>query len=282
MRESQASSPLMKALWYIEHGFQRDLGLDEIAAAAGLSRFHLSRCFPAATGLSVSAYLRGRRLSVAAEQLASGAPDILTVAIMVGYGSHEAFTRAFGMQFGLTPDALRNRATTRGLPLTKAIAMPRNFLELDTPLLVTKPALRVVGLGSHFTPAQMGDIPSLWQRLQPHLDRIPGQLGRTAFGVVFNADEDGSCDYLAGVATSPSAVQTPTLVELQIPSHRYAVFASAGHVSTIRSAFHTIWNHWLPDSGLRIASAPLLECYPERFDPVTGNGGYEIWMPIEN
>jgi AraC-like DNA-binding protein len=51
--------------------------------------------------------MRGRRLSEAARVLANGGPDILSVALDFGYGSHEAFTRAFRDQFGLTPESVR-------------------------------------------------------------------------------------------------------------------------------------------------------------------------------
>jgi AraC family transcriptional regulator len=45
----------------------------------------------------------------AARQLCNGAPDILTIALNAGYGSHEAFTRAFRDQFGLTPEQARGQ-----------------------------------------------------------------------------------------------------------------------------------------------------------------------------
>src|ERR1700731_2465360 len=88
-------NPAQKALWFIESHLAGELTLDEIAGVAGISRFHLGRAFAAATGLSVMRYVRARRLSEAARALASGAPDILSVALDADYGSHEAFTRAF-------------------------------------------------------------------------------------------------------------------------------------------------------------------------------------------
>jgi AraC-like DNA-binding protein len=94
-------SPVEKALWYIEGHLGLDISLADIAAGACVSRHHLLRAFAAATGLSVMRYVRGRRLSEAAQRLAGGAGDILSVAIDAGYNSHEAFTRAFGDQFGM-------------------------------------------------------------------------------------------------------------------------------------------------------------------------------------
>src|SRR3954470_5681998 len=100
-------NPAQKALWYIESHLAGELTLDEIAAIGGISRFHMVRAFAAATGLSVMRYVRARRLSEAARALADGAPDILRVALDADYGSHEAFTRAFREQFGVTPDTAR-------------------------------------------------------------------------------------------------------------------------------------------------------------------------------
>ena len=93
-----------KALWVIERNSSRELTLGSIAAACNVSRSHLANAFGTASGWPVMAYLRARRLSEAARRLAAGAPDILSVALEFGYGSHEAFTRAFREQFGATPE----------------------------------------------------------------------------------------------------------------------------------------------------------------------------------
>ena len=99
--------PIEKALWFIENRLSGEISLADIARSVGVSSHHLARAFGEATGLSLMRYARGRRLSEAARSLAAGAPDILEVAIGAGYGSHEAFTRAFRQQFGVTPETLR-------------------------------------------------------------------------------------------------------------------------------------------------------------------------------
>ena len=101
--------PIAKAIWYIEAHLNEDVSLDAIAAAAGVSRFHLSRAFPLIAGHPLMRYVRARRLSEAARMLTGGANDILSVALETGYGSHEAFTRAFREHFGATPDTIRTK-----------------------------------------------------------------------------------------------------------------------------------------------------------------------------
>lgn len=115
--------PVAKAIWFIESHFGRAIALSEIASMAGMSRHHLSRRFSQMTGQTLNRYLRARRLSEAARQLAAGAQDILAVALDAGYGSHEAFTRAFREEFGLTPEALRKRRDLSGLRLQEPIRM---------------------------------------------------------------------------------------------------------------------------------------------------------------
>jgi AraC family transcriptional regulator len=99
-----------KALWFMEGRFGGEVSLDELSQAAGISRYHFAHVFAAATSQSAMRYMRGRRLSEAARVLANGGPDILTVALDFGYGSHEAFTRAFRDQFGLTPNRFARNA----------------------------------------------------------------------------------------------------------------------------------------------------------------------------
>jgi AraC family transcriptional regulator len=96
-----------KALWLLESRFRGGVSLGELSVVAGISRHHFAHVFAGATGQSAMRYMRGRRLSEAARVLANGGADILTVALDFGYGSHEAFTRAFRDQLGVTPESVR-------------------------------------------------------------------------------------------------------------------------------------------------------------------------------
>ena len=101
-----------KALWFIESHYARDISLEDIAETAGLSRYHLSRVFGLTTGFSISGYIRARRLSTARTVPCRRRIQHSRVALDAGYGSHEAFTRAFRDHFGMTPEEVRNRGTS--------------------------------------------------------------------------------------------------------------------------------------------------------------------------
>src|ERR1700689_1214752 len=150
-------NPAQKALWFIEGHLADPLTLDEVAEIGGVSRFHMVRAFAAATGLSVMRYVRARRLSEAARALASGAPDILALALEADYGSHEAFTRAFRDHFGGTPEAVRGSAGLDNLRLQEPIVMDSTALDhLKPPRFETGKPLLVAGLGERINPENGG------------------------------------------------------------------------------------------------------------------------------
>ncbi|MEM7024158.1 MAG: AraC family transcriptional regulator [Pseudomonadota bacterium] len=269
-----------KAAWYIEWRRCEPFTLDDVAQRCGVSRFHLARVFQAVTGKSPMAYARGRRLSEAARALAGGADDVLTVALDAGYSSHEAFTRAFREQFELTPAAVRAAQSTEHLRLVEPLAMDDSLLvDLQPPRFERRPAFHVVGLSERCTFDTNHTIPALWRRFAPHIGRIPGQLGSTAYGICYGSDGEGAFDYMAGVEVGQPDTP-PDLVALTVPAQRYAVFTHAGHISDIRKTTYTIWNKWLPESEVSPSGGPDFERYDERFDPDAGMGQVEIWIPL--
>jgi AraC family transcriptional regulator len=275
-------NPAQKALWYIESHLAEPLTLDDVAGVAGVSRFHLVRAFAAATGFSVMRYVRARRLSKAAQALAAGAPDILSLALDADYSSHEAFTRAFRDHFGVTPEAVRAATCLDRLKLQEPIVMDSTLLDtLKPPRFETSKPLLVAGIGERCTHENAGaGIPNQWERFHQKVDGIPARIGNVAYGVCCNGDDAGNFDYIAGVEVADFSDLPREFARVRIPEQKYAVFTHSEHISTIRRTVNTIWNHWLPASGMKAADAPSFERYDENFDPATGNGGLEIWVPV--
>jgi len=275
--------PVAKALWFIETHFAGEITLAEIAAVSGVSRYHLSRAFGATTERSVMRYVRGRRLSEATKSLANGASDILSVALAAGYGSHEAFTRAFRDQFGVTPETVRDRRCFDNLAIVEPIKMDETLLTtLEPPRFENGRPMLIAGLGERYSCETSAGIPAQWQRFVPYIGNIQGQVGgRVAYGVRCNADDAGNMDYICGVEVADFSDLPREFTRIRIAPQRYAVFAHRDHISAIRRSWSTIWNRWLPNSGHEAADAPDFERYGETFDPVRGTGGVEIWVPLK-
>ena len=174
-----AMSPVEKALWYIEGHLRLDISLADIAAGACVSRHHLLRAFGAATGLSVMRYVRGRRLSEAAQRLAGGAGDILSVAIDAGYNSHEAFTRAFGEQFGMTPggssSARKHRAGSHWCSPSR---WTQRRWRSKSPRFEDLDVLLVAGLNRRYGGLEdSAGVPGQWQQFGVEQAQIRGRVG---------------------------------------------------------------------------------------------------------
>ena len=271
-----------RALWVIERNSSGELNLAAVAQACGVSRSHLASAFGSTTGWPVMKYLRARRLTRAAETLAQGAPDILAVALDVGYGSHEAFTRAFRDQFGVPPERVRERASTQGLALVAPLDLPARERPVPAPPWLTEAAaVRAVGLSRRHSFDKVIGIPIQWQTfMATEYGHIPHRVDGMPIGIQKPADDDGGFEYICAAEVSAFGNLSPELVRIEIPSRRYAVFEHRGHVSTVFDTYAAIWNEALYKHGWAPANAPVIERHSPSFDPDTGDGGLSLWIPL--
>ena len=273
---------VQKGLWYVESHFRNSVGLEDVARASHVSKFHLTRAFSEVTGMSLMKYVRRRRLTEAAKVLAEGAPDILSVALDHGYRSHEAFSRAFKEEFHFTPEAVRSQAHLNNVSLMEPIVMTTTpLLKLSTPRVETLDNKQLFGIVERYNLESAAGIPNQWQRFVPYLDNIPNKVGKVAYGVCYNFDNEGLFDYLCGVEVQADNGLPFGLVQLNLPPQKYAVFSHSGHISEIRSVISAIWNDGMSQSGYEAAEGPMLEKYNETFNSETGLGGFEIWVAIK-
>jgi AraC family transcriptional regulator len=271
-----------RALWIIERNLDRPLALDDIAEACGVSRYHLAHAFTASTGCSVIRYARARALSGAAQALADGAPDILDLALASGYGSHEAFSRAFHNQFGRTPESVRRDKSTEGLSMMKPIHRLQDAsAEVHPPRIVTGSPMLLVGLPERHSADPGPQIAGQWQRFMARHHEIPHRTATIPFGVYTSLDQDGSFEHVCAAEVTDARNPPTGLIVMKIPQQTYAVFQHLDHASSLGSTYRNIWNDFLPNSQYRASNGPTLERCLDSFDTQTGLGGIEIWIPIE-
>ena len=98
---------ILRVQLYIEEHLGRDLPLDELAKVAHLSSYHFHRIFRATVGEGVAEYVRRIKLERAAIAIKAADDSVTNIAFDAGYGSLEAFTRAFRRQFGVSPSEFR-------------------------------------------------------------------------------------------------------------------------------------------------------------------------------
>lgn len=147
--------------------------------------------------------------------------------------------------------------------------------DIPEPRIEISRSILIAGIGERFNDETSANIPALWQRFGPHLEH-----GQTAYGVLCNPQDDGTIEYICGMEVSSLTGLSETWHYVRIPERRYAVFSHRDHISGIRRTWQSIYHLWLPKSGYTVARAPEFEKYGPAFNPVTGLGGVEIWIPI--
>ncbi|GAB5446409.1 AraC family transcriptional regulator [Gymnodinialimonas sp.] len=265
-----------KLIWHIETQLEDELTLEVLARRCAVNVHHMCRAFQLGTGLSVMAYVRARRLSRAAHVLAGGEADILTTALEAGYGSHEAFTRAFRAYTGVLPREVKGARDLSNLKLMEPLEMDKSMIvDVAAPEFREHGAFRVVGMGAEVRGFDISAIPSLWQRFAVQYQTL-GASGET-YGVSYDIGEAGDFRYIAGMEW-PDVPEGMEAVE--IPAARYAVFTHEGHIGDLPKTIYSVWNKALPDAGLEPALTPEFERYDERFDAIAGRGVVEFWVPL--
>jgi AraC family transcriptional regulator len=160
-----------------------------------------------------------------------------------------------------------------------AKASPREFAPLR---VEDHPAMTVAGVRGHFLTGGDPAIASQWTRFLPHVDEVPGRVGRSAFGVCW-VGPAGGLDYMSAVEVSASTEVPLELIEEHIPATTYAVFAHTGHVLEIPKTMHKALE-WIGREGKVMRQEEglptLIEHYGEGFDAKTGKGDIELWIPV--
>ena len=106
-REMEWIAGLQRAIDYVEAHLTEEIDYEAVAKKAYSSSFHFQRVFRIVCGFTLGDYIRMRRLSMAALDLAGRADKVIDVALRYGYDTPESFARAFMRFYGITPTEAR-------------------------------------------------------------------------------------------------------------------------------------------------------------------------------
>jgi AraC family transcriptional regulator len=210
------------------------------------------------------------------------------VALESGYDSQEAFTRAFKRTLGTTPGAWRAGPRVASSRLRRRLDVTtldhlQEVLDME-PEIVEIGSFVVAGVRARFDGDTKRRIPELWTRFLPLLPRIPHALPGT-YGLCTNASaEDGSFDYVAGVAVERVDCLPEGAVAESVPRQTYAVFRhhvrAADLHPELQPTLRWIWGTWLPASRFEYAGGPDFERYPADFEPGRAGTYLDIAIPV--
>lgn len=172
------------------------------------------------------------------------------------------------------------------MKMSHAATKPSHSVRFEPPRFENIQALLIAGLRKRYSPGEMNGLPKQWKLFAPYIGKIPGQITRTTYGVCWQAADNESIEYLAGVEVSGFAGLPSDFTVVSFPAAKYAVFPHRNHVLKLSETVDAIFRKWLPESGCEAASnvetPAFFERYSEQFDPQTGMGGMEVWVPLQS
>lgn len=261
----------------------------DLAHRLGTTEHHLRRMFSSLAGMPLSEYVRRRRMSVAAADLVTGGDDLLDVAVRHGYGSTEAFARAFRAVHGSGPnDVRRDGGPLRTQPRITFTLTVRGDAPMQT-RIVDLPAVRLVGHAARVPLVHEG----VNLAIAEHVASIPVEetlrlkaLNDTEpTGVLAVSDdldpdraEGSQLTYLHGVATTS---RPEGLDVLEVPAGTWAVFRTEGpHPAALQETWAATASQWFPSQPWRLRPGPEIVA-TLAFDPASSTATCDLWLPVE-
>lgn len=286
---------VVDAAAYIDAHLREELSVSGVCARYRMSPWELQRAFRALTMDSIGNYIRTRRLSLAADLIAGDENmKMIDVALEVGFGSPEAFTRSFKDHYGVTPlkwrDGERKSVHTKRKPMTEE-KLSRLANGIQGPQIIEMPETTFVGMtteiDSPFARETEFDrrVPNLWLEFNRRRAEISRRETGKGFGLAVEFREvDGieTLTYLASArVTGP--VEVPTgMRAVSIPAGTYASFETRGAVESSHATYDYIFGVWLPGSGYHRAGAGHeIEIFDKRFSLEGAEALSTFFVPIE-
>lgn len=276
---------------FVEEHLTGELDVAGLASELGTTEYHLRRMFSSLAGMPLSEYLRRRRMTVAASDVLAGS-DLLGTAVRYGYGSTEAFARAFRAVHGVGPgDVRRDGGPLRTQPQLRFRLTVEGNTTMDT-RIADRPAFLLVGHAARVPLIHHGPNP----HIQAHLSSLPEaehhrlkELGDTEPAGMLQVSADVDPDYaegseltyLHGVALAEGSSVPEDLDVIEVPAGAWAVFRTSGaYPAELQATWAATAADWFPSNPWRLRPGPSMVAVLERaadFSTATT----ELWLPVE-
>ncbi len=271
---------IQNALEFIEKNLTEDIAVDDIAGKAYMSAFHFQRVFSALCGVSVGEYLRLRRLTLAAEELAASDIKVIDAAIKYGYDSAGSFSRAFTKFHGVSPSAAKEKGAKLKSFMPLHISITLKGGNTMNYRIERKECFSVVGKARRFNAETSYDeIPKFWDE---HLADPKNMKQLGYFGGMFGIcdDSDGKTfDYLIADPYIPCMPVTEGHAVRVFEAGEWAVFPCT--LKNLQDTNTRIWSEWLPNCReYKLSGNYNVEAYlTKEENPLDSR--CEIWVPVE-
>jgi AraC family transcriptional regulator len=272
------------AIDYIEENLADEVDYNKAAKIACCSVYHFQRIFAFAAEITLSEYVRLRRMTMAAFELQNNA-KVIDVALKYGYNSPTAFTRAFLNVHGVTPSAVKEKGIMlKSYPRITFQMSIKGGKEMNYKI-IEKPAMRFVGRkktvstvdGQNFV-----QIPQFWQEVMkddsfPKIAQLSNGNPSGVLGICANFQGEKIDYYIASASDEKAPAD---MDELKVPAGLWVVFECVGPMpKAMQDVWKRIYTEWFPSSGYEHAGGAEIEWYSDG-DGDTEDYISEIWIPI--
>ena len=277
---------LSKAIDYIEENLDKEISLEEAARIACYSPFYFKRMFACITGMSLSEYIRRRRMTQAAFELQRTDQKVIDIALKYGYASPSSFHRAFQAVHGISPAAARHAGSTlNAYPAVKFSVAVTGGTAMSFHV-EQKEEIRIVGIRMPLCEdmeENHREVPGFWKKafaegkvreIASLSDQTPGEiLGVSVY--------HGPQDFYYYIAAASKGPVPEGMYECVIPEAEWAVFENEGPFKeNVQGIFRRFYTEWLPLSGYAYAELPDIEVYPAD-DGKPSAGHSEVWIAVK-
>lgn len=282
-----------KTLYYIDEHICEELTYERLAEVFGYSSFHFHKSFSSVTYLSITEYIRKRRLTVAHKKLCETTETVADICYSVGFNSIQTFNRAFKDTFGMQPLVARETQAKITYRTVEEIIMGYlKRIEVESvfsiePRFEERDEFVIAGYRKH-TKDGFNVIGEAWFELKNNMDAVERKNEHTTYGFEDYSEEFSSEPlsfyYMAGVEVDKNAILPEGMYRKVVQKAKYAVFTVNGNNANgeIGKAFQYIYFVWLPNSEYCIDESALFdfEYYDERWDCQFGAAQMDIYVPI--
>ncbi len=275
---------LNKAINYMEEHLTEERDLEEIAKIACCSTYHFQRMFTYMANVTLSEYMRRRRMSLAAVELLNSDKKIVDIALKYGYSSPTAFNRAFQTIHGVAPSVVKEGgAVVKAFPPISFKMTVKGASEMNY-RMEKKEAFRIVGVAQPMQKEiekNFDVVPKMWQKaaMEGTIPKLVSMMDSDPLGVLGVSVCNDLEEWRYFIAVASTKPIDATLEEYTVPSFTWAIFSGEGQCpQAIQELEQRIVTEWLPTSGYEYDNGPDIELYS---NPDPQNAKFEVWIPVK-
>ncbi len=278
-----------RALNFLEDNLQGRTDYGKIACMARCSVYHFQRMFTFMTDITLSEYIRRRKMTLAAFELQSSDIKIVDLALKYGYESPEAFSRAFQKLHGLAPTAVRGKgADIKAFPRISFQIQVKGVSEMNYKI-VERPAFQVYGLEGVFDmkdDENLKTVPEFWR-----VNRENGKFTELLRSAGYPSSVNAVCGYRELPGTEfvymMCVVKTPLsdtagYTVADVPASTWAIFTNEPHEfeetpQKTQELIARVYTEWLPTANYEMIDGYDFEMY---YTDKEGRFYEEVWFRV--